>query len=97
MDYCIVRDVQTLYLKIQEDIERATNGIPLERASSIPSFLTKEKVLQIYAKLVKVENDKVREYVEELDGLDWAFWSDTENVLRVVSNFRVIVKTHPER
>ena len=97
MDYFVVRDVQKVKQSFWNSFGRACQGIALPPASTIPDFLTPEKVLQVRAKLQIQEAKLIAKIFEPIDKEGRAFWQDETKVNHFMSSTGFHVETNDER
>lgn len=89
--------MQKLSLQIQTGAEMACTGIPPPPARHVPDFLTKEKVLQMAAKIIKLDNEKAIKCFGAIEEQSMAFWSNKENLARLIANTRITVAINNEK
>ncbi len=95
-DDFIVREVQQLLDKGSLVFERAWSELPHEFLSTIPEFLTPEKTLQVWAKLMKQQAENVQKIFEPIDEEGRSFWEDQERAVRFLSSARVDLAINDE-
>ena len=84
MNNFIVREILEMNETYWGNFEKACRGIPPQIASPIPRFLTAEKTLQVYARLLKQEAEKMKKILKPLDDKGRSFWEDEEKVARFI-------------
>lgn len=89
--------MQKLIEKAHIDAEKSCRGVAPELASNIHNILTKEKALQVLAKLIKQEHVDVERNFKVIDEQGSNFFDDEANAFNLIGATRIDIKVNDEK
>lgn len=85
----MIRDVKQKLMAIQEEVDKAVQGMDVDNKATLPDFLTPQKTLDISVKNMKASLVKISEKFDELkeQGVDISL--KNPRVMMMLKNLRI--------